>query len=223
MIGLTVEIEHCPDGIELVDLPEVEDGSFALGVVVSYAARTVFRYRSNRIEPKDLTVESLENSVLMQFANAADDKRRLRFFKRFGLLDAPLLRRDGMWEIRRDVVLKAQSVLRGNLLGGLNQFEPDRRMQAINLILRNNPQCNFHPIFHLAEPRRDPQLLLKSGTLFGFMLLEMAMIVAHGVRVAECDKCKNVFLTGPFTGHRSSARFCSDKCRVAAMRARKAM
>jgi hypothetical protein len=54
------------------------------------------------------------------------------------------------------------------------------------------------------------------------MLMEVAMIVAHDVRVAECEHCGTVFLTGALTWRRAHARFCSDKCRVAAMRARQA-
>ena len=65
-------------------------------------------------------------------------------------------------------------------------------------------------------------MLLQSQTLFGFMLMETTMAIVHDARVAQCEKCGAVFLTGPLTWRRPHARFCSDRCRVAAMRARQA-
>jgi hypothetical protein len=35
-----------------------------------------------------------------------------------------------------------------------------------------------------------------------------------------CDHCGGVYWTGHRTGRRSHAKYCSDRCRVAAMRAR---
>jgi hypothetical protein len=84
------------------------------------------------------------------------------------------------------------------------------------------PMFNLKPTFFLAGPRGTPRLLLESESFVGFMLMEVAMIVAHGARVAECEKCGTIFLTGPLTWRRAHAVYCSDRCRVAAMRARQA-
>jgi len=65
-------------------------------------------------------------------------------------------------------------------------------------------------------------MLLKTKTLRSFMVMEMAMIVGHGVLAHKCENCATIFLTGPLTWRRAHARFCSDRCRVAAMRARQA-
>jgi hypothetical protein len=98
---------------------------------------------------------------------------------------------------------------------------PAVRMATINRIIAS-AECNLRPTFHLAGPRGTPRLRFKSETLYDFMIMEAAMIVAHGVRVTECKKCSTVFLTDPLTWRRSHARFCSERRRVAAMRARQA-
>ncbi len=64
------------------------------------------------------------------------------------------------------------------------------------------------------------RLSLRLRSLYALMLMELAMIVEKGARLASCGHCKVVFLTGPTTGRRSHVRFCSDRCRVAAKRAR---
>jgi hypothetical protein len=63
-------------------------------------------------------------------------------------------------------------------------------------------------------------MLLKCSSLTNFMKMEIAMAAMHGAKLATCEHCGAVFLTGPLTGRRSHAKYCSDRCRVAAMRAR---
>lgn len=67
-----------------------------------------------------------------------------------------------------------------------------------------------------------PRLVLETDSLEGFMTLELAAAIEAGVTAVTCDHCDKLFLFGPFTGRRSHGRFCSDRCRVAAMRARNA-
>ena len=65
-------------------------------------------------------------------------------------------------------------------------------------------------------------MLLECPHLTQFMTMEIAMIAMHGAKLGTCEHCGAVFLTGPLTGRRSHAKYCSDRCRVAAMRARNA-
>ena len=66
-----------------------------------------------------------------------------------------------------------------------------------------------------------PQLLLESNELHDFMILETQLIALEGAKVVVCEHCGNLFLTGSGTGRRIHAVHCSDRCRVAATRARK--
>jgi hypothetical protein len=224
--GLTIDIERCPDGIELVDLPEVWGkpltwGHQPRGLVLSEGglaeyqpAGKVFRYRTERREPKTITIENLEDPVVIRFANASDEKRRIQFFERFGLLSGRL------GDDPYDAILDKQTALRTHLKA-TSEFESASSMLMVNTAIQHN-RFSLRPTFHLAGPRGKPRLLLKGEDLFGLMIMEMAMIVAHGARVSACENCSTIFLTGPLTGHRSSARFCSDRCRMAAMRVRQA-
>jgi hypothetical protein len=63
-------------------------------------------------------------------------------------------------------------------------------------------------------------LLFACDSLETFMIMEIAMAATLGAKLGECDHCGDAFLTGPLTGRRSHAKYCSARCRVAAMRAR---
>jgi hypothetical protein len=224
--GLAIDLERCPDGVELIDLPATE---------LVGPARTVFRYRTDRREPHRIRIVNLEDPVIIALINANDDEQRQSFFARFGL--GSFLDRMLWWqgweeyplegwrfipdELHRDGVLKNQSRLR-ELLRTVGGQDSAAAMIAVNSVIAARPAFNLQPTFHLAGPRGTPRLLLKSQTFLGFMLAEMAMIVANGASVTECEKCGTTFLTGALTWRRSSARFCSDRCRVAANRAQRA-
>jgi hypothetical protein len=64
------------------------------------------------------------------------------------------------------------------------------------------------------------RLVLIATSTADFMALEIAEAFEAGAKMLSCPHCKKRFLFGPFTGRRSHGRYCSDRCRVAAMRAR---
>jgi hypothetical protein len=64
----------------------------------------------------------------------------------------------------------------------------------------------------------DGRMVLVANDLMHFMHMEIAMIAASGAHLATCENCGDVFLTGPLTTRRSTARYCKDRCRVNAHR-----
>ncbi len=93
MYSLSLEWKHCSDGIELFDYgPEKEETIRVLGPRGRRhvtAARTgpagkTFRCRSSRRFPVRFDIDTLENPVIIRFANARDDDNRIQFFARFG-------------------------------------------------------------------------------------------------------------------------------------------
>jgi hypothetical protein len=225
MDGLTIVAERCPDGVELAPLPETQRQGWQ-----PIPARRVFRYRTDRRESQLLTIDSLEDPIVIRFVNAASDEKRRLFFERFGLDSrngrflwggepfAPLASLED--ELRHDYVAQNQLRFR-EMLQGLSNFDPAVRMAAVNALIERRG-FSLRPTFQLAGATGTPRLLLRSDTLIGFMMMEVAMGIANNARTAECEQCGTLFLTGPLTGRRSHARFCSDRCRVAAMRARNA-
>jgi hypothetical protein len=215
MDGLTTDIQRCPDGVELVD------GAF-------------YRGRTDRSEPERITLTNLEDPVVVAFVNATDDARRKLFFGRFGFLNATRGWHDRLAKYfiynpgvgtgpltYQDDILEDQSRFR-ELLQQAGGDDPTAAMTKINRALETFDDFKLRATFPLAGPDGTPRLVLKSESLIGFMLMETAMVATQGARLAECEHCGTLFLTGPMTGRRSHARFCSNKCRVAAMRARNA-
>jgi hypothetical protein len=68
----------------------------------------------------------------------------------------------------------------------------------------------------------NARFVLRADTLYDFMVLETAVIHEVGAVAMLCEHCHKVVITGPLTGRRAHAKYCSDRCRVAAMRARNA-
>jgi hypothetical protein len=95
-------------------------------------------------------------------------------------------------------------------------------MTSVNAALKGHRGFALVPTLDLAGKGGAPRMALQSQSLFAFMLMEAAMIAAHGVRLTSCKQCDGAFVTGPLTWRRSHARYCSDRCRVAAMRSRNA-
>jgi hypothetical protein len=228
--GLAIDLERCPDGVELADLP------WGVGVEImppelrgAFPTTAAYRYRTDRRQTEQKMIENLENPVVVAFANAIDDQKRLRFFGRYGIgsRHERLLWNHGTkgdshifdeHALSRERVVERQLKIREMLEDAAGK-DPVAAMTMINSALVGMFTSPV-PAFHLGGPRGAPQLLLKCRSLECLMVMEIAMIVAHDVSATRCEHCDAVFLTGQLTGRRSSARFCSDKCRVAAMRKR---
>ena len=125
------------------------------------------------------------------------------FLGRFGFL----LREDKFYE--RDDLLSEQRGVR-KLLASAGSDKPNEA--TINKLLRSN----FVPVLE------DRRLSFSLKSLCALMLREIVMVVEKDARFTTCQQCDKAFLTGPSTGRRSHATYCSDRCRVAAMRARNA-
>jgi hypothetical protein len=172
----------------------------------------VFRCRTERREPLHLEIKTLEDPVVVAFLNARDDQARARFLSEHGLL---VPQSDG--EILHSEVLRSRDSF-AQLLAHIRHRKPAAAVNAVNEAIAAHRSFNLRPALGLV--RKSPQLTLGCESLTAFMLMEVAMFVAHGVREAHCQRCNTLFVTGRLTGRRSHAKYCSDRCRMAAMRER---
>jgi hypothetical protein len=191
-ISLLFETERCLDGLHLVD--------------------GFFRPRSERREPIHVVTADLEDPVVLQFMNARDDL--LPFMSRYsaGGVMTPLQPAEE-WHTHINTIAHWQGLLRQKIvIAG----SPD---QVDALVSLSQPQIRLLASFHLRDGK--PQMLAQCDHLLDFMRMEIGMIALNGAKLVTCEHCKNLFLTGPSTSRRVHATHCSDRCRVAAMRARK--
>jgi len=194
MLGLLLETERCPDGVNLTE--------------------NHFRPRTPRREPLRLITVDLQDPVIIQFLNEFYGGGDLVAFMSKYTAGSFVGTGAGGDFAHPGFIMRWANFLREMLLsaGG------DEPIDALIGITKDTP-IKLNPAFHLENGK--PRMLLQCTDLPMFMQMEIAMIALEGAKLVNCEQCHNFFLTGPLTGRRSHATYCSDRCRVAAMRARK--
>jgi hypothetical protein len=210
-IGPLLETERCLDGVHLVD--------------------GFFRPRSERREPVRVGPADLEDLVVLQFMNARDDL--VPFMSRYSAGSLVPISRDLPTHLvpflkdpeKHTGVVDPQPFAHVEMVtswqGGLRRFLVGAgSSDPVNaLVSLSHPPIDLKASFHIQNGK--PQMLLRCEHLLEFMKMEAAMVALEGAKLVTCENCRNLFLTGPSTSRRIHATHCSDRCRVAAMRARK--
>ncbi|RUW92045.1 hypothetical protein [Mesorhizobium sp. M7A.F.Ca.US.010.02.1.1] len=156
---------------------------------------------------------SPDSPIVMHLMNARDDVALDAFQKRFGPLTDPLVEGgNNSWLTMNEARERFDLYLR---------IAPPRpnRIGLVNDLLAS---VSLRPQVYFPDGAQTPQIVLTAESLYDFMLMEIATIHQVGAVVTACSHCRKLYLTGPLTGRRSHAVYCSDRCRVAAMRARNA-
>lgn len=210
MYGLSLEWQKCPDGVDLIDLgPEVPGET----IVQTKPWGWNFRPRSDRRVSVRYEISNLENPIALRFVNARSDEAAAEFLSRFGMLSIDETERD------RDS-FHHQRMGMHDWLRHATSGEPGVAASAVNSLLSG---VTLSPSFDFSAPGGTGHLSLRPRSLAAFMSMEVALAALHDARLAACDHCGKAFLTGPLTGRRSHAKYCSDRCRVAAMRKRNSL
>src|SRR5262245_51690584 len=203
-LALRLVATRCLDGVEIIRR-NVPPG--ALESAYGVSGEVWFSYRSDRYQRETIRdMPGLEDALVVRFVNATDDKRRLAFLSRFGL---PLhaLRYEPY-----EFVLGEQRILR-SLLDRAGSGDSGIAIKAANESLRGAASFGL-------SLQSDGRMVFTTEIPITFMHVEVAMVAASGARVATCECCGDLFLTGASTARRSTARYCRDRCRVNAHRAR---
>ena len=226
-MNLLYEGQTCPDGVELIQLSDEQerdrlrrltpnDPAALLRLEVSDdpsdLGGTFFRYRTDRRSPIIKTITNLEDPIIVSFISAKTDKARQAFFSSLGLPYSRLTRAE----------YKNVLSLQEHALYFLRAAVSENRQAAINAAKTISATTHFELTLKLGAESGEPQMALKTATLAAVMDFECLLAAQHGARAHECDRCKSVFLTGPLTGRRSTARYCRDTCRTESWKNRKA-
>lgn len=202
VIGLSLEWRRPLDGVEVIF-----DN-------VAGQREAVLRARSDRFAPVNLETTDFSEAICIKFLNSAKDNIE-GFAKRFGLPRfGGLALGSDTWPV---VPMALIEVLREDVEDLLfADFSIVDHVAHINAVIGS---ASIRPRFdHVADRYR---LVFRPDNLSDYILLEAALARDAGATAHNCTHCGNAFLTGSMTGRRSTAKFCADRCRVAAMRVRK--
>jgi hypothetical protein len=239
MHGLSLEgQERCPAGVEWVVKTAPASAATASQSVAGFC------YRSEERSTVTCRMRNLEQPIVLRFINARIEQkpadRMQKFLGTYGFPKSvpktgPLKGFESVSQIRG-----AQKQLR-RFLRIAGSFEPTHAIKTMNQILAL-PEFDYYavglggrktkrarlrllPKLEYPQERTDgptPRLVLAAESLFDYMIMECAFVAMVGARTATCSDCRDLYLTGPLTGRRSHSLYCSDACRVRAMRKRRA-
>ena len=217
---------RCTDGAEFVQHERKKGG--------------VIRYRSSQRETYRRRLEDVSDPIVVEFLNTEPDDRGvglpelLSFIDQYGFLHGHgeqadvselLSDRAKFREIltaytERDIIEAATQfdAASGRMTEDLAALTDDERPDAFRDMDRRASISGIKPDIHFHNNR--PVLMLPIETLYGFMLMETGLIITGGAQVLRCEHCGAIFVTGAGTGRRNTARYCANRCRVAAQRAK---
>ncbi|MBZ9695510.1 DUF6076 domain-containing protein [Mesorhizobium sp. CO1-1-9] len=209
MIPVRLEWQRAADGVKLIH-------DKALARKRADGDGRAIRARSDRTVPVTYELSNLENPIVATFLNCRDDKDLEAFVARFGDLQ-----KQDEWLGFVPWIQHLQEVM----MVGLVWSSPKKLHPQANDLMNKVTarRVSLQPSFELApNDANSLRLVLHPDSLASYMVMEIALAHEVGAVATTCEHCKKYFLTGPLTGRRSHAKYCSDRCRVAAMRVRNA-
>jgi hypothetical protein len=108
--------------------------------------------------------------------------------------------------------------LKKDLLEGLEGSNLVSRFDKVELGRQVLGAVQIEPTLEYSRVTNSPKLTMRPESLSHLMRLEIVTAYELGASFRRCERCDEGFLTGKNTQGRSTARFCSDKCRMSALR-----
>lgn len=221
MFPLSLEWSRCPDGIEVHDYgPEITEEVTIYGVphtLTSPRHGRWLRCRTSRRSPVLLEAIDLEDPIAFRYINTRSLEERLAFFERYGFLGEAPETDTGEQEIEESHSERFHQNLRRALTASFGASPAEKSIKLNNLLKSTSMKTSIE----MAGDGKG-RMIFHPSNLLHFMCLEVATAAINDVSMINCENCGNAFLTGRMAHRRADAKFCSDRCRVAAMRKRNA-
>jgi len=96
-------------------------------------------------------------------------------------------------------------------------FQPKRFNEYMQTPL---DQLALFPDLRKIPGRASPAFCIRPTSLWAALYLQFAIAAAEDTKPRKCAQCPRWFAVGPNHGRKTSAIYCSDRCRVAAYRQR---
>jgi hypothetical protein len=184
-------------------------------------------FRTTRRERYPLRADGTGNSVVLKYLAAKTDQQLLEFVSEYGFPDPHGGGREegtglptpegAFWQpmstLKGDRHLLEQLIKLFDVdpAGAIGHFQ---KIASLHI-------ASLKPGLVLRPGSDKPTLSLTPRTLLGYMFLEAGLIMSGSNRIATCPWDGVPFLAGTYKGKRTTAVYCSNRCRVAAQRARK--
>lgn len=201
MIPIRLEWQRCPDGVE--ETVKSDDDTM------------LFRAKTTRTVPVVYEVRDLDAPIAAAFINIGvgpveDEKRRAEvFLSRYGMPTVSETLDTADLDLFRETVGK---------LAWDEETLPEDVNAFIDTAATFADKIELSPGVEMAGDRM--RLILRPANLLALMAMEMLWAAEVGARPTRCEQCEKFYFTGPLTGRRGHSKYCSDRCRVAAMRER---
>jgi hypothetical protein len=209
MISISLDWQRPLDGVEVIPAADADPRILADGEFI--------RAKTDRRSPRSIRIDDLSSPVSMLLINARTTERLAGFVGAFGVPQPLGYNHDGSGEYVSMLIS-----LRDDLDRGMQLLNNDDDAARVEWATEHLHQSEFFPSFEWDEGQRRQRLVFKPSTLADLMKCEVALAIEAGAKLHHCERCDAAFLTGHMTGRRASAVYCSDRCRMAALRARNA-
>jgi len=222
-IGVEVTWARCRDGAELHDYgSSTTDPKLTherLASLKGQASGVWIRNRSNDLHLYTLRLVDLKKPLFELFINCTSYQDLAGFVSEYGIpgpstydgLDAKETEVAAMESVRNGM----RRIMDQNAKG--TAFECASAFNSFVLALKGTA---LKPLLGIWQNANAPSLCFQPANLYGYMAMEVAMAISSAAALRTCRHCSAVFIAGPLTSKRSNAYYCSNRCRVAAQRAR---
>ena len=185
--------------------PELEAALYGPHVRYKTLEREAFR------KPLDL----LEKPLVETFVNCDTRPKLINFMSKYGI---PAW--GGKYRDEADNSLALIEMFRDAVSRVLGQYAGGEVAKASAVLRADRDFADLRPVLSFPRDTTTPVLTFKVFAMLPFMCLEIGSIIAGGTTVKTCLNCGQVFVVGPSTNRRTTAHYCSNRCRVAHQRKR---
>lgn len=218
-IGVELMWARCRDGAALHDYGKIADANLSASSLSNVLTGRWIRNRSTEVHLYTLRLADLKKPLFERFINCISPQDFVEFVSEYGIpgpsaydgMDATETELAGMESVRDGIRRVLDKSAKGSAYEGASAFN------SFVTALRGTA---LKPLLAIWQNTAAPSLCFQPVNIYGYMAMEVAMAISSAAALRTCRHCSSAFLAGPLTSKRSNAYYCSNRCRVAAQRAK---
>jgi hypothetical protein len=239
--GVTYALLLAEDGLKKTFLPIEQSAALFPELNLKWPnpkkkSNILLIYRTERRKMMHLEL-SPKSSTVIEFVNATKHDSLFAFLGKYGLPDTTMAPDGESDVVPLDIVLNLPDTtiapdgesdvvpldivlnMRDRMRIMLDTYLIGDIAKTVEGFEELLPEFEIRPDLKIRPGTDDVELMLRCNSLAGFMMMELAAIVAGNAQVLTCLHCNNIFTAGAGGARKKTAHYCSNRCRVAAQRA----